>query len=421
LEATRQRKLLALGQLAAPQGTVEEAGTFIKDLVSEGAKHRKSTKKTMGLEQMGVKFDKYGRMESPEQMIESVMRGTKGDITKIEDIFGKRGTPLFRALQNPYIQAGGGEAGIAAVRKTMAGVTGATMDAAGLESQHEQIMSTPAAKFALAVNRIEETLKDKLEPRLAHFADKTLPALIPKFEAIIDAASGFADWFADNPIKGVGAIILAAVTKDIAGAAIGEAVKAAILRMMAGGAAGGGVPGAAGAAGAAGGIIPKAIAVAGAGLAGWEVGKALIDRSVAEQNASQTASVLGSAQASADAGAWSRAARAGKVTPAQLAALQRRATALAAETEEKRQAIGSNPMGVAQTAMMGLFGGKEGQQFAQDTRADQTAQFKASKAALDDLRKAISAASASLNAMAAAGTGAARNGPMPSRADPRHP
>jgi hypothetical protein len=117
-----------------------------------------------------------------------------------------------------------------------------------------------------------------------------------------------------------------------------------------------------------------------------------------------------------------RKSRGGTVTAADLSSMQSRANAMADTVEQKRLAIGSNPMGMLQTAMMGLFGGKDAKQFAQDTRSDQKAQYLASKIALDDLNKAIAAATTALqnmkpsipNAPPAVTTGAPQV-PIPSR------
>jgi hypothetical protein len=278
--ATNQRKLLALGQLAAPEGSIEEAGTFIKDLSMEAGKHRKSTKDTVGLEQMGVKYDKYGRMESPEQMIASVFKGTGGDITKIEKIFGARGTALFRSLQPAYTGAGGGEAGLAAVQAKMASVTGATMTGADLGRQFDQMMSTPAQRFTVAMDRISDTIENKAEPYLERFAD-ALPGLMPKVESFIDEMGQLVSWFSDNPWKGLGALVLGKVELDLAQAGIGAAVKVALQSLIgsmgagvpsgppipAGGILGGGKPGLAAGLGLVGAVAAGAV-VAGQFIAG---------------------------------------------------------------------------------------------------------------------------------------------------------
>ncbi len=216
--ASNQRKLLALGQLAAPQGSIEEAGTFIKDMTLEAGKHSKE------LKAMGVKYNKTGQMESPEQMIDAVFKGTKGDQTKIEKLFGARGTQLFGALGTSYNAAGGGDKGIAAVNEEMKKVTQASMSSADLEKQFAQVMATNSEKMEVALTKIENALESKLLPYLDKFADK-LPELMPKFETLINAADKLVSWFLDNPLLHAGELMAGKIVLDITKAGIGAKVK----------------------------------------------------------------------------------------------------------------------------------------------------------------------------------------------------
>ena len=333
--ATNQRKLLALGQLAAPEGTVEEAGTYIKDLSQALSK----PKDLATLKRWGVRTDKFGAVESPENLVESVFRGSGGDMSKIAAVFGARGVPLFRALEGSFKGAGGGEAGISAVLQQMATVTGATMTPEQLQAQHAQIMDTPAEKMKVALNKMTETIGEKLEPKMAHFADVTLPKLMPVFESIIDEASKFADWFADNPIKGVGAIVLAAITKDLAAAGIGAAVRAAIGALLSSAAGGGAVASgasrlAAGAGGAAGVALPVALAGAAGGVAAMYA----VNKDVEGQANAQRAGI---SRILEDTNLASRI-RGGKATAADIAKAQAEATSLEGAWSQKGKEI-TNP------------------------------------------------------------------------------
>jgi hypothetical protein len=232
------------------------------------------------------------------------------------------------------------------------------------------------------------------------------PEVQRSLSSIVSAVGTVVAYLAENPFKGLGLIVAAKVSSDLAQAGIGAAVKAILTAILAGAATPGGVAGAAGKAiGAGAGYAGAggAAALGGAALVGAAIGTgtgvALVNRSIAQQNRDQVATVLGAAQASSDAASVQRKARGGTVTAADLSAMKSRANAMADTVEQKRLAIGSNPMGVLQTAMMGLFGGKEGQQFAQDTRADQKAQYEASKKALQDLNAAIKTAADALSAM----------------------
>jgi hypothetical protein len=242
-EATNQRKLLALGQIAASGGMSGDIGTYVKDVSIEAAKHRKSTKGEVGLEAMGVKFDAYGRMESPEDMLANVFKGTGGDLGKLEKIFGARGLPLITELQGGYVKAsqaaGGGkagaEAGAAAVRAQIAGVAGSTMTSGDLDKQFATVMSTSGERFAVAVENIRGKIEEKLVPYIDKLAAKLGdPAFMANVGQVIDGLGALAAFLISNPVAGLGGLILASVAKDLASAAIGEGVKNTITRLISG-------------------------------------------------------------------------------------------------------------------------------------------------------------------------------------------
>ena len=313
--ADNQRKLLALGQLAAPEGTVEEAGTFIKNLSAEAGSHRKSTKETVGLEQMGVKYDKYGRMESPEQMISSVFKGTGGDITKIEKIFGLRGTALFRSLQPAYAQAGGGDAGVAAVQAKMASVTGATMTSQDLDAQMQQLMSTPAERFQKALNQVSEVVSERVEPILTELANK-LEENKGAIEHFMTGILDVAEWLVQNPWKGIGTAVTLSITKELAVAGIGQLVGQALTNRI----------------GQGGGIVAAAAAITITGMAiiDW-----LANKDVGGQKG-KLAGELGATNLASDVRGDIRS---GKVTPADVAKIQQE---IATQEAAKKKLEGDN-------------------------------------------------------------------------------
>ena len=223
-----QRKLLALAQLVAPETDPLEAGTMVKDFTTEGQKHSKA------LGKLGVKYNANGQMESIEQTIDAVLTGTKGNQGKIIEAFGSdRGAKLFAHLTPLYNDAGGGAAGLAAVHQAVTAVTAATSTPEQLNKADKETLDDPARKLQVALNQITEEIGSGLEPELKHFADDTLPKLIPKFEAIIDEAGKLAGYFADNPIKGIGAIVAAAVTKDLLEAGISAAAQKGVAALFA--------------------------------------------------------------------------------------------------------------------------------------------------------------------------------------------
>ena len=98
----------------------------------------------------------------------------------------------------------------------------------------------------------------------------------PKFEenikSLIDAVGSVAEFFVKNPFSGIGAVILGKIGADLAAAAIGDAVKGTLVRLISSSAAPG--PGGLAAGSGAGGMLAGGLAVA-AGT--YVAGKGLID------------------------------------------------------------------------------------------------------------------------------------------------
>lgn len=280
-EAHTQATLLGLGQIAAAGGSSEEIGTYIKDFSAEMAQKRKHTSKEgsfggLGVEQLGVKFDKFGRMESPEQAIGALMKASGGDLGKILEVVGKRGLPLFGELQKSYLNAGGGDAGVKAVTEQIHGVTQSTMSEKDLDQQVAQVMSTPAEQFAKAEEKLREKLEEKLTPVIVKLAD-SLEKHEPDIEKFLDGLADVADFAMSHPFAAIGGIILAGVTKDLAAAAIGEGVKVSLEKAIT-------------LAGGKGLSVSGALGLTALGAVAIAAEQAWINQSIADDHAKQVAS-----------------------------------------------------------------------------------------------------------------------------------
>jgi hypothetical protein len=291
-QTVAQRKLLGLSQIAIKtSGSPEEAATSITRFGSDVLSHQKGLKKTFGLD---VADAKTGLLKDPAEVLAMMFTKAGGHLGKLGEMgLGDRSIKLAEALAPVYQTAearkkgSGGDAIRAEVNKfTSVGYTPGQVN-----EDFAAVMAAKGERFGLAVESIKEVLEGKLTPYLSRLADR-LPELMPKIERIIDGAAKLADFFIENPFTGIGAIVLATITKDIVMAGIGGAVQAALVRLIAGsapGLVGGG--GASAVAGVGGGVGSKLLAAApaagvlGIGLAGVAAagveGKMLIDSAAA--------------------------------------------------------------------------------------------------------------------------------------------
>lgn len=306
-----QRKLLGLAQISRTEKmTAEDAATSISRMGQEATE--KAAKKEAPAWLKAAVDAKTGQIKGgPEQLIEAALLGTKGNLGQLTAVFGAHGVAPYDRLAPIFNAAGGGAAGIEAIRKEMAPIMGAKGSAGGLEQQYQEVMSTPAEKTAVAFEKIRTIIEEKLEPRLEQFANK-LEKSGPQIEKLIDAVDKVATFFIENPFTGIGAIVLAKISADLLQAGIGPGVKAVLESV-----AGGGTP-VPGAAGGAGGLLPK---VAGAGAVAT-----LGIASVVGQSNIMSGLGAGKAQGKADVAQTLAGVRSGTVTAADVAKLQQQAS-----------------------------------------------------------------------------------------------
>jgi hypothetical protein len=243
-----QAQLLGLAQIAGSGGNADEVGTFISALANETHQANKKWKKRTGHNLVSVDAT-TGQMGTPEEMVEQVLRGTGGNIDKIRELYGRRGSVLFGEVAGSFqaasAAAGGGakgvEAGIAAVKANIGSVVGAAESPDQLQAEFAQTMSSSAEKFSTAVEKVRGLVEAKLVPYLDKLADSLGdPKVQANIGRVIDALGWLADFFVKNPFSGIGALVLMSIGKDLASAGIGAAVKAEITNLIGGGSFGGG-------------------------------------------------------------------------------------------------------------------------------------------------------------------------------------
>ena len=384
-EGKSQRSLFGIGQIARAGGDVGEAGTFTKDIAAEVGVANRKFRKAHGRDL--VKVDSHGMMSSPEQMVEDVFRGTKGNQAEIGELFGKRGATLFHELGKSYLtgeKTGGVEGGVKAAMANLGQVTSATMTPEQLDKMHADTLSTPAARLHMAFEKLEATTGEKLEPLLERLADKA-PELAEKFAKIVDAGAGLAEWFLDNPLKGVGAVVGLSMGKEIAAAQIPKLLERAMTTKLGSG-----------------------LAIAGASIAIAEAGMMVIDQLASMDVRKQQEVIKDTNEAANLAGKLRNEARSGNVSASDIASANASAKDIAAQKAavdaqiKKDQALVDSPTTPAL-----------GKRIAQDEINKLSGQSKQFGQALDMLKAAVQASTEAMKALA----DAARSKNMHERTD----
>jgi hypothetical protein len=321
--------------------------------------------------------------------------GTHGNVTEMYDLFGKRGAAVGSELKEAYKANG-----VAGVTSAMQDVMGASMSSDQLDKMFEETMSTPAEKFAVAVEKIRSALADKLTPFVEKAAN-SVGEWEPQIERAIGAVASVADFFVKNPFLGLGAIVAASITKEIAAAQIGELIKR-LLTGGGGGGGGGGMP-----------FVGSAAALMAAAGAGAAVGFQDISSHIDLFDKHRDYATKLSNAGVADASILSRKAKEGTVTAADFAAAQAELTGLKSAAATAKGRIGTNEMGMLQTGISYVTG--HGGELREAQTRDQAGQYKQLQMAVDAFARSLQSAAAVTTATNTSPTNPANSLPIDQR------
>jgi hypothetical protein len=226
--AENMKKLSALAQLSLAVGGAPTAAEAARSVTGFGNTFKKSARLKQFQEITGASaFADSGNttLKDPIQLIKEALTGTGGDLNKMNKIFmDVVGARTVSGFTNAFNQAGGGDAGLAAVDKMM----GKFMDNATLSQEMiDEALKQRENTTAVKVQRFQNTLDD--------VANELQVKLLPALEQLAPMAVQFVEnmgelvaWSANNP----GQAILAAILFSIGRAGIEQGVRAALERVI---------------------------------------------------------------------------------------------------------------------------------------------------------------------------------------------
>jgi TP901 family phage tail tape measure protein len=230
-------------------------------------------------------YNDQNQMRDPFKIIEDSLTKTQGDPRKMNklfmDVVGER---AISGLTSTFNTAGGGDAGIAAVREQLDKfVKDAEIRQEELDESARRAAETTAAKA------------EKFNNQLVNITDKVSTTLIPALETHADSILKFAEvigsvatWAVENPKTA----IAAAISASIARAGIESVFRSGIESMISAGNGGKGVAGYNRSAGFGGGVgmvgnIGAALTIGTLAVTTLQVGMAIIDSWMAKKEEAQ--------------------------------------------------------------------------------------------------------------------------------------
>lgn len=310
----------AIVQQSAATGGSTGAAEATEAITSLGADIYKNEKDFSAI---GMKVrDKSGKfLKDPMEIIKESIVRTGGDEKKLQGLFGLRSIRAVSGYADVFKRA--------SEDAKAHGATAAGARTAGLEAMdaafkkfakaaldEEQVKKEAAARAAEADKQYESALtalREAVGTQLVPELTKLIPVvkeLIPQIANMTRKGIEFVKWLTDNPVKGIGAIVLGAIAKDLAVAGIGAGVRVALTSLING-------------AMAAGGVTTPVGGAAAAGTAAAGVGAALSIGSAVQVGSATYGAIDDTNQELrgdiSEAGAISKRLRTGRLTPAQQA------------------------------------------------------------------------------------------------------
>lgn len=267
-------KLGAVAQLAKKTGSagdVAEATESVSRLGTDFAK-KASSFKDAGINVFSD--ESHTRLRDVFALISESVVKTKGDLTKLHDLFGERSIRAVEGAQVTYARAGGGGVGGAgeqAINKAFGDVMSYTPTQEALQDKLADKLTETQSKVNIALENFQAAINTKLMPVLPQLIDSFSRA-IPVAAALADGLASVVSMLAEHPFAGLGAIVAASIVAEISKAAIGSLVGNGIAKLLGGG--GKAMPGG----GTIGGQISGALAITATAVTIVAAGVSFIDK-----------------------------------------------------------------------------------------------------------------------------------------------
>lgn len=214
----------AIAQLAKKLGgatDTAEATESVARLSSDFAKHE------LGFKDLGVDVytDKSkSKFRSAEDVITESVVKSKGDQGILRELFGERSIKAALGAQVAFSNAGGGDAGEAAIRGQFRSFKSNTPTEKEIETKNTEAMAETGRRINNALTTFHDAINTRLLPMM--------PGLIDGFTRLIPTIQKIIDFFAGGTLgEGIAKALAAAFALELAKATIGAGITAAFTKL----------------------------------------------------------------------------------------------------------------------------------------------------------------------------------------------
>lgn len=223
----------AFAQVAVARGgasSSEEAATASARLAGDIVTNKKKFQ-ALGID-IKSKTDKT-KLRDPVEIIAEVLGKTGGDIEKTSGLFGMESKKIFAGLSPVFAEAEKRKkgSGVDAVKAEVAKYASAFSSDDSLNTRANSRLDDSDLQFKEAMKQFNAEVGSKLLPAITKLIPK-IAELAPTMGRLAEKAVAFAEFFEKNPLAGIGAIMAAQVTADMARAGLGNLVAGQMTQIV---------------------------------------------------------------------------------------------------------------------------------------------------------------------------------------------
>jgi hypothetical protein len=211
--------------------TAEEAGTAAMHFAADLYSHSKQLKGA------GINvFDAKGNLNSPDQVIPALLKGTGGQAGALHKVLGERGIKFVQGFASDYRNMDPAKQAsyLTDLQKQISEHGGHTLSDTDIATGAKFGRAGDAKQIERAMNDFNNAVAKDLVPVITHDLIPAFVKLAPYIGEAATALAKYLKFLAENPFTGLGLTFAALMTKELVGAGIGFAVKEALVSMLTG-------------------------------------------------------------------------------------------------------------------------------------------------------------------------------------------
>lgn len=242
--------LLQMAQQAT--NSKSEAGTAVRSLYMDMFKHADKIQSGKVFGGKGVNVYeggdfKKGMRAMPDVILDmlSASRGNMSDLLEASNIRGVKAiAPAQAAYQEAYKNAKGSDkdknvAGLEAAKGAIGKFQNVSEDYGEIQKDAADAMKSFSVQLELFQTKLKEAIASQLFPALAELLPH-VTALVPQVSRLVKSFLAVASWMANNPLKGLGAAVIASLLYEFSKARISTILKNGMDALFKPGGGGGG-------------------------------------------------------------------------------------------------------------------------------------------------------------------------------------